>query len=84
MAIVKLFGAFAETAGWRDAEIDAATLDALRQVLIADHPGLTDRLDHPSTFVVLNGAILPPAARAGDRALTPTDEIAFGPPVSGG
>ena len=84
MAIVKLFGAFAETAGWREAEIEAATLDVLRQRLTTDHSGLADRLDHPSTFVVLNGTILPPAARAGDRALAPTDEIAFGPPVSGG
>lgn len=84
MAIVKLFGAFAEIAGWREEEIDAATLDALRQSLVGDHPSLADRLEHPSTLVVLNGTILPPAARAGDRALTPTDEIAFGPPVSGG
>lgn len=84
MATVKLFGAFQDVAGWAEREIDASTLGAVTAAVADSHPGLGDRLAHVSTMVILNAALLPRSLRGDDYAIAASDEIAFGPPVSGG
>ncbi len=84
MARVTLFGAFQDMAGWRTREAPAETLGGLREALAAEHPPLGERLAHPSTLVILNGAIAPRGQHADDTPLSPDDEVGFGPPVSGG
>lgn len=84
MAVVKLFGAFRDMAGWAEREIEAPTLGAVMAAVAESHPGLVDRLAHPSTLVIRNAILVPQALRAGDTPILATDEIAFGPPVSGG
>lgn len=54
----------------------AALIEAIRR----EAPDLAAALDHPSVRVAVNQAIAP---RAG-TALSPGDEVAFLPPVSGG
>jgi len=84
MATVKLFGVFRDIAGWSESVIDVPTLGALKAKLVADHPGLSDRLDHPTTLVIKNALLLHRSERGDALPLAPADEIAFGPPVSGG
>lgn len=84
MATVKLFGAFQDMAGWSERDIDAATLgEAMAAVAKAD-PRLGERLAHSSTLVILNAALLARGMRGEDHPILTTDELAFGPPVSGG
>jgi molybdopterin converting factor small subunit len=84
MATVKLFGVFRDLAGWSEKEIDLATLGALKATLAEAHPGLSARLDHATTLVIRNALLLRPSERVDDLPLAASDEIAFGPPVSGG
>jgi molybdopterin converting factor small subunit len=84
MAMVRLFGAFGDMAGWSVREIDAATLGEVRARVAQDDPRLAGRLDHPSTMVILNETIVPRSLRTDDAPVAADDEIAFGPPVSGG
>ncbi len=84
MATVKLFGVFRDLAGWSEAEIGVETLGALKARLVADHPGLADRLDQPTTLVIKNALMLHRSERGDALPLQASDEIAFGPPVSGG
>jgi molybdopterin converting factor small subunit len=84
MATVKLFGVFRDLAGWSESVIDAATLGELKARLSQAHPGLSDRLDHPTTLVIKNTLMLHRSERGDDLPLGGSDEIAFGPPVSGG
>lgn len=84
MATVKLFGVFRDLAGWSESVIDVPTLGALKTKLVADHPGLSDRLDQPTTLVIKNALMLHRSERGDDLPLEASDEIAFGPPVSGG
>ena len=84
MARVTLFGAFQDMAGWRTREIDVGTLGALRDGLATEQASLGERLAHPSTLVILNGAVAPRGRHADDTALSSDDEVGFGPPVSGG
>lgn len=84
MATVKLFGAFGDSAGWTEQVIDASTLGGLKAILGANHPRLGNRLDHPSTMVILNNTIVPHSLRTDSSPISDEDEIAFGPPVSGG
>ncbi|NBW07251.1 MAG: MoaD/ThiS family protein [Caulobacteraceae bacterium] len=84
MATVKLFGVFRDLAGWREAVIDVPNLGALKTKLAEDHPGFSDRLDHPTTLVIKNALMLHRSERGDDLPLEASDEIAFGPPVSGG
>ncbi|CAN5150118.1 molybdopterin converting factor subunit 1 [soil metagenome] len=84
MATVKLFGAFQDLAGWAERQIDAATLGALTAAMAESHPRLVERLAHPSTLVIVNAALLPPSLPHDAYPLASSDEIAFGPPVSGG
>lgn len=84
MATVKLFGAFQDMAGWAGREIDVTTLGAVKAAVAESDPRLRERLDHPSTLVILNAAIIPHSLRCDDAPVAKSDEIAFGPPVSGG
>lgn len=76
---VLLFGAAADRAGTRETEIpaEATTLDELWPLLEQRHPGLSP-MRHTLAFAV-NGEY----ARGGDR-VSPGDEVAILPPVSGG
>lgn len=84
MARVKLFGAFAEMAGWSDRLIEAATLSEVMSSIAKESPALGERLGQGSTLVILNQILAPMARRSEEMALSSSDELAFGPPVSGG
>lgn len=84
MATVKLFGAFGDIAGWSVREIEATTLGAVKAIVAADDPRLAERLDHPSTMVILNATVIPYRLRTDGSPVSASDELAFGPPVSGG
>jgi molybdopterin synthase sulfur carrier subunit len=79
MARVLMFGALQDLAGWRAREIETDSLSSLRIVLSDENPALGERLSGPGVFAVVNQTM----ARS-DVALTPDDEVAFVPPVSGG
>lgn len=84
MARVLLFGAFGDLAGWSEREIVAATLGEIKAQVGVAEPRLAERLDLPSTLVIVNDALVPASLRRDDRPIAAGDEIAFGPPVSGG
>jgi molybdopterin converting factor small subunit len=84
MATVKLFGAFGDIAGWSVREIAAATLGEIKAAVANSDPRLIERLDHPSTLVILNAAVIPFSQRTDGSPILASDEVAFGPPVSGG
>lgn len=79
MARVIMFGALQDLAGWREREIDVASLDALRTLLAAEDPTLGEGLSGPGVFAVIEREMV-----RGDRPLSADDEVAFVPPVSGG
>ena len=79
MARVLLFGRFRDLAGWREREIEAATLFDLRDVLAAEDRDLGAALIGPGVQVAVDQAIV-----RGDATLTPRTEVAFLPPMSGG
>lgn len=76
---VLLFGAAADRAGTRETVVDssATTLDELWPLLVERHPGLSPMRENLAFAV--NGEY----AR-GDDAVSPGDEVAILPPVSGG
>ena len=76
---VLFFGAAADRAGTREVELsaEAATLDELWPLLEEHHPGLSPMRD--TLAFAVNGEY----ARGGDR-VSPGDEVAVLPPVSGG
>jgi len=76
---VLLFGAAADRAGTREAEVsaEATTLDEFWPLLEERHPGLSPMRD--TLAFAVNGEY----ARGGDR-VSPGDEVAVLPPVSGG
>ena len=79
MARVLLFGRLADIAGWRERELEAASVSALRTLLSGEDDALADALAGPGVQVALNQAIL-----RGDAALSARSEVAFLPPMSGG
>lgn len=79
MARVLMFGALQDLAGWRERSIDAHSLDGLRAMLATEDAGLAERLKSLGVFAVVNKVMV-----RGDRPLSPDDEVAFVPPVSGG
>ncbi len=79
MARVLLFGPLRDLAGWRERELDAASLAELRARLCAEEPALGEALAAPGVQVALNQAIV-----RGDATLPATAEVAFLPPMSGG
>lgn len=76
---VLLFGAAADRAGARETEIptDGTTLDGLWPLLEERHPNLSPMRD--TLAFAVNGEY----AR-GDAPVSPGDEVAVLPPVSGG
>ncbi|MBI5940984.1 MAG: MoaD/ThiS family protein [Caulobacterales bacterium] len=79
MAKVLLFGRLADVAGWRDAEIEATSLHALRDTLTATDSALGEALAGPGVQAAVDKVIV-----RGDAPLTATSEVAFLPPMSGG
>ena len=79
MARVLLFGRLADIAGWRERELEAASVSALRTLLSGEDEALADALAGPGVQVALDQAIL-----RGDAALSARSEVAFLPPMSGG
>ena len=78
MMRVLLFGRLQDIAGWREQARAEASLSALRDALAADAE-LGRALAHASVAVVVNGEMV-----RGDRRLSPGDEVAFLPAMSGG
>ena len=74
-----LFGRLADLAGWREREIPAASLAALRGVLAAEDPALFEALQAPAVLTAVDQALV-----TLDVALRPDTEVAFLPPMSGG
>lgn len=74
-----LFGRLADLAGWREREIAAASLAALRGVLAAEDPALFEALQAPAVRTAVDQALV-----TLDVALRPDSEVAFLPPMSGG
>ena len=79
MARVLLFGRFRDLAGWRERNVDAATLFDLRIALTRDDPDFGAALIGPGVQVAVDQAIV-----RGDVTLGPRSEVAFLPPMSGG
>lgn len=79
MARVLLFGRFRDLAGWREREIKAATLVDLRTALTAEDAEFGAALIGPGVQVAVDQAII-----RGDVQLSPSTEVAFLPPMSGG
>lgn len=78
MAKVLLFGSLADTAGWREREINGDSVAALLTILAQDER-LAERLSQPGLMTVVNQVVV-----RGDCAVGSDDEVAFAPPVSGG
>ncbi len=79
MARVLMFGALQDCAGWRERDLDVASLSALKTLLADEDAALGSRLSGPGVFAVVNQTMV-----RGDVALAADDEVAFVPPVSGG
>lgn len=79
MARVLLFGRLADQAGWRQREIQADDLSALRAAIALADPGLGEALLAPGVQVAVDKAIT-----RDEAALSSASEVAFLPPMSGG
>ncbi len=79
MGRVLLFGRLADLAGWRERQIDAASLDTLRSKLAEEDPALGAALSGPGVQAAIDQALV-----RGEAALDATSEVAFLPPMSGG
>jgi molybdopterin synthase sulfur carrier subunit len=78
MARVLLFGRLADIAGWREREVEGASLADLRAILSAD-VALAEALSGKGVQVAVDKVIV-----RGEAVLTATSEVAFMPPMSGG
>jgi len=79
VARVLLFGRLGDVAGWRERQVAAAGLFAIRDSLAAEDPALGEALAAPGVQIALNQAIV-----RGDARVGPDAEVAFLPPMSGG
>ena len=79
MARVLLFGRLSDVAGWRERDIDSASLGALRDLLAGEDEGLANALAAPGVQIALDQTIV-----RGDATLSARSEVAFLPPMSGG
>lgn len=79
MARVLLFGPLRDLAGWRERDVEAASVSALRSVLAAEDAALGAALGGPGVQVAVDQALV-----RGDPALSAASEVAFLPPMSGG
>ncbi len=79
MARVLLFGRLADQAGWREREVEAGSLSALRASIANDDAALAEALAGPGVQVAVDKALV-----RGEAALAAATEVAFLPPMSGG
>ncbi len=79
MARVLLFGRLADLAGWRERQIDCASISALKTLLSSEDPALGEALAGPGVQAALDQEIVRADARLGAAS-----EVAFLPPMSGG
>ena len=84
MAVVKLFGAIGDIAGWSEATLAGVTLEEIKAAVAGGDVRLAEHLDHRSTLVILNTTLTPYSLRSDDLVIAPEDEVAFGSPVGGG
>lgn len=80
---ILFLGRLADAAGTTERIVDLppgiGDAEALRFWLGADDPLLLERLRDPSVRMIVNDTLV-----HGNPALSPEDEVAFFPPVSGG
>lgn len=74
-----LFGPLRDVAGWRERQVEAASLSALRHRLAADDPALGEALAGRGVQAAVDQAVV-----RGDAPLAAGAEVAFLPPMSGG
>ncbi len=79
MARVLLFGPLRDLAGWRERDVEAGSLLALRGALAAEDAALGEALGGPGVQTAVDQALV-----RGDAPLSPRSEVAFLPPMSGG
>ena len=79
MARVLLFGPLRDLAGWREREVEAASLAELRSCLASEDADLGAALIGPGVQVAVDQTIV-----RGDASLSVRSEVAFLPPMSGG
>ncbi len=79
MARVLLFGRFSDLAGWRDRQIEAESVSALKMLLLSEDAHLGEALNGKGVQVAVDQAIV-----RGEILLTARSEVAFLPPMSGG
>ena len=79
MARVLLFGPLVDLAGWRERDIDVPALSSLKAFLAWEDDALGAAISGPGVQAAVDQEI----ARD-DVPLTPTSEVAFLPPMSGG
>ena len=79
MARVLLFGPLRDLAGWRERDVEGATLAEVRARLGAEDAALGEAIVGPGVQVAVDQALV-----RGDVAITPGAEVAFLPPMSGG
>jgi molybdopterin synthase sulfur carrier subunit len=79
MARVLLFGPLRDLAGWREREVEAASLAELRSFLAGEDADLGAALSGPGVQVAVDQAIV-----RGESVLSARSEVAFLPPMSGG
>jgi molybdopterin synthase sulfur carrier subunit len=79
MARVLLFGRLADVAGWRERDVDAPAVSSLREMLSREDEDLAEALAAPGVQVAVDQEI-----QRRDWPLTPSSEVAFLPPMSGG
>ncbi|WP_296597730.1 MoaD/ThiS family protein [Phenylobacterium sp.] len=79
MARVLLFGSLRDLAGWRERDVEAASVSVLRAQLAGEDEALGAALEGPGVQVAVDQALV-----RGDLALSAGSEVAFLPPMSGG
>lgn len=84
MAQVTLFGSYQDLAGWRTRAVPGGSLGAIRQAVAAENAALGEQLGHPCTLVIVNERLVGRGDGADAHPLAESDDVAFGPPVSGG
>ena len=79
MPRVLLFGRLSDVAGWRERELESASISALRALLSREDARLGEALAARGVQVALDQVLV-----RGDAILAPRSEVAFLPPMSGG
>jgi molybdopterin synthase sulfur carrier subunit len=79
MARVLLFGPLRDLAGWRERQVEAASVSALRARLAEEDAALGEALGGAGVQVAVDQAVV-----RGDAPLAAASEVAFLPPMSGG